>query len=329
MNDIAMKVVTGPFKIVKKSFLRLIIATLLIVGSRIVFVLSFKPSIEFTGGIQMTLSDVQQPETIVTHITEAITAAWLPESTVHVEDKDVALSLLVSLPFKDDNQVKEVGNLVSQALLNNKHIANEENIIWLSLNGPSVSGYMQSTAVQAIIVALILIAVYMAFSFASMRKHISPVTLALVAIGTMVFDISIPIGVYGLLMMIDATITVDTIFVIAILTTMWYSINDTIIVLDRIRENTQNNKDALESRQLMYGTLIETSLRQVIRRSMLTWLSTFLTVIAMYIFGEAAMKSFALIMGVGIIAGTLSSIFIASPLSYLLMGKWKKEMPRL
>ncbi len=324
-----MKIVTGPFKIIKKSFMWLIISGLLILWSWFIFMTSFRPSIEFTGGIQMTLSDVQEADTLTTHVKDAIVNAWFTETVVSKEDKGVATSLLISLPSLSDNQVKEIHSLVSQTLITSRHIASDENIIGSSINGPSVSDYMQSTAIQAIVIALILIALYMAFSFASMRKHISPITLALVAIGTMVFDISIPIGVYGIIMNFDATVTVDTIFVIAILTTMGYSINDTIIVLDRIRENTQNNKDALENRQLMYGTLIETSLWQVIRRSMLTGLSTFLCIIAMYIFGATAMRSFALVMGVGIIAGTLSSIFIAAPLAYLLMGKWKKEMTRL
>lgn len=324
-----MKIVEWPFKIVKKSFIWLTIGGLCIIASRAIFISAFRPSIEFTGWVQMTLSNAQQVETITTNIRDMIVSAWFPETTVNMENKEGIISLLVSLPSLSDDQVKEVNMLISQTLIDKGHITSDEDIIWSAINGPSVSSYMQSTAIQAIIIALILIALYMAFSFASMRKHISPITLAIVAIVTMIFDMSIPVGVYGFLMNIDATVTIDTIFVIAILTTIGYSINDTIIILDRIRENTQNNKDALENRQLMYGTLIETSLWQVIRRSILTWFSTFLAIVAMYIFGEAAMRSFALVMGVGIMAWTLSSIFIAAPLAYLLMGKWKKELHRL
>jgi preprotein translocase subunit SecF len=102
---------------------------------------------------------------------------------------------------------------------------------------------MKSSTVSALIVGILFIAIYMMFSFASMRKHISPLTLAFVAIATMIFDISIPTGAYALWMSMNHTVTVDTIFVIAIMTTIGYSINDTIIILDRIRENTAKNKE--------------------------------------------------------------------------------------
>jgi preprotein translocase subunit SecF len=131
-------------------------------------------------------------------------------------------------------------------LLAKGHITSEDNVIGLSLNGPSVSNYMKSSTINALTVGIIFIAVYMMFSFAGMRKHISPLTLAIVTIVTMLFDVSIPAGIYGLWMMIDPTVTVDTIFIIALMTTIGYSINDTIIILDRIRENTIKNKEGLE-----------------------------------------------------------------------------------
>lgn len=324
-----MKIVEWPFKIVKKSFIWLTIGGLCIIASRVIFVSAFKPSIEFTGWVQMTLSNTQKVDTITTDIKDAIVSAWFPETTVNMEDKEGIISLLVSLPSLSDDQVKEVNVLISQTLINKGHITSDEDIIWSAINGPSVSGHMQSTAIQAIIAALIMIAIYMAFAFASMRKYISPVTLAFVAIGTMIFDISMPIGVYGLLMMRDSTMVIDLIFIIAILATMAYSIGDTIVILDRIRENSKNSQESLDNRQLMYGTLIETSLRQVMRRSISTGVALFLTIIAMYIFGEWAMKAFAFTMGVGVIAGSCSSIFIAPSLVFLLTGKWKKELKRL
>ncbi|NOZ44278.1 MAG: hypothetical protein GXP45_03985 [bacterium] len=82
-------------------------------------------------------------------------------------------------------------------------------------------------------------AIYMLISFAGIRKYVKPEILAVVTIVTMIFDISIPIGAYGVWMMVNPTIQVDTIFIIAILTTMGYSINDTIIIFDRVRENMQ------------------------------------------------------------------------------------------
>ena len=99
---------------------------------------------------------------------------------------------------------------------------------------------MQSSAKNALIIGLILMAIYMMISFASIRKTMNPGILAGVTIATMIFDVSIPAGAYGLLMMFNSTVNIDTIFIIAVLANMGYSINDTIIIFDRIRENIQN-----------------------------------------------------------------------------------------
>jgi len=124
-------------------------------------------------------------------------------------------------------------------------------------------------------------AIYMMFSFSAIRKSIPPSTLAIVTIITMIFDVSIPAGAYGFLMMINNSVTVDTVFIIAVLTNMGYSINDTIIVFDRIRENIQNKNE----KNLVYGKIFDTSLWQTMRRSIGTSLSTLLVIVAMYIFG--------------------------------------------
>jgi SecD/SecF fusion protein len=123
-------------------------------------------------------------------------------------------------------------------------------------------------------------AIYMMFSFAAIRKAIPPSTLAVVTIITMIFDASIPAGAYGFLMMINNSITLDTVFIIAVLTNMGYSINDTIIVFDRIRENIQNKNE----KNIIYGKVFDDSLWQTMRRSIGTSLSTLLVIVAMYIF---------------------------------------------
>jgi SecD/SecF fusion protein len=123
-------------------------------------------------------------------------------------------------------------------------------------------------------------AIYMMFSFAAIRKAIPPSTLAVVTIITMIFDVSIPAGAYGFLMMINNSITLDTVFIIAVLTNMGYSINDTIIVFDRIRENIQNKNE----KNIIYGKVFDDSLWQTMRRSIGTSLSTLLVIVAMYIF---------------------------------------------
>lgn len=319
----------GLFKIIKRSFLWLICASLLTVWSLVLFFVNFKPSIEFTGGIQLSLQNLQNADTLPAKISTDLVEQWFVDPQVSLEQKQWSTELLVSLAFKDDAQVKEVSENVRKLLIDDKYIANEDDVLWAALNGPSVSSYMKSSTINAIIAWLILIAIYMMFSFVAMRKHISPLILAAVTIGTMIFDLAIPAGAYAIWMAFDASVTVNTTFILAILTIMGYSINDTIIILDRIRENTIKNKDSLDNGTMMYGTLIEISIWQTMRRSMGTSFTTFLVVVAMFIFGASVMREFAFTMGIGVIAWSLSSIFVGSPLVYLLLNKWKKELPKL
>lgn len=324
-----MKESIGLFKIIKRSFLWIIISVSLIIWSLLVFFLNFRPSIEFTWGIQLSVEDLQNKETVATDIQKALAQQWFENEQVRIEENNNISSILIALPFKDDNEVKEVSALINNTLLTNKHISSTDNIVGSSLNGPSVSSYMKSSAINAIWTGLILISIYMMFSFMSMRKYISPLTLAAVTIATAVFDLSIPSGAYGLWMAFNNNITVDTTFIIAILTIMGYSMNDTIIILDRIRENTIKFKDSLQKGTMLYGNLIETSIWQTMRRSLSTSGTVFVVVVAMYIFGQSVMKTFAFTMGVGVIAWSFSSLFLASPLVYLFLNVWRKELPKL
>lgn len=324
-----MKESQGLFKIIKRSFLWLTITGLVTIGAITIFFLNFRPSIEFTGGIQLSLNNINNQETLVDNLTKSLTEKWFENPQIHLEERGTTDSLLVSLAFKDDDQVKEVSTIVNKLLVDGKYIANEEDIIGSSLNGPSISEYMKSSAINAVLAWLILISVYMMFSFVSMRKHISPLTLAIVTMATMVFDLAIPAGAYGLWMAFNNSITVDTTFIISILTIMGYSINDTIIILDRVRENTVKYKEWLEKGTVLYGTLIENSVWQTMRRSLGTGIAVFIMVVAMFVFGASVMKTFAFTMGVGVIAGSFSSIFLASPLVYVLLNRWRKELPKL
>jgi preprotein translocase SecF subunit len=160
---------------------------------------------------------------------------------------------------------------------------------------------MQSAAIRAIVVGIMLMVIYMLFSFSTIRKTVPPSILAAVTVATMIFDISVPAGAYGLLMMINPTVQVDTVFIIAILTTMGYSINDTIIIFDRIREN-MGKAARSTTKGIIYGNVFESSLWQTMRRSVGTSLSILLVVIAMYAFGTRVIQLFAFTIGIGVIA---------------------------
>ena len=298
-------------------------------ASALLFVFNYRLSIEFTGGIELKLNQVQNQEMLVSSLKENLTTQGFEKPQVNIEQEGEITDLLISLPFNDDEQVKEISSSINKLLIEQGFIKNQDDIIGSALNGPSISSYMKSGAINAIIVGLILISIYIMFSFASVRKHISPLSLWGITILSMLFSIVVAIGMYTIWMMLDSTITVDTVFVISILTVMGYSINDTIIIMDRIRENLSKESDSLKNGTLLYGQLIEDSIWQTMRRSLGTGITVLLVTLTMFVFGTDMLQKFAFTVAAGIVAGTFSSLFLASPLTYIVLDKRKKELKRL
>ncbi|NLK96625.1 MAG: protein translocase subunit SecF [Epulopiscium sp.] len=163
---------------------------------------------------------------------------------------------------------------------------------------PTISTEMQLKALQALLVSSILMLIYITFRFKDWR-------FGLAAVLPLIHDVLIVLAVYSI-----GRVPVNNSFIAAILTIVGYSINDTIVVFDRIRENRKvAKKGDLEG-------LIDKSVSQTIVRSINTSVTTLLTITVLYFLGVASIKEFALPLIVGIISGTYSSIFIASPLWY-------------
>lgn len=303
---------------------------LVVAGAAVVsFFMNMRLSIEFTGGLQMTIDELHDKDQLTQQLNETLQAEY-PGINVGVQSSPAqnTTSLLLNIDIKDDMVVQDISRMVTQTLMTNNYISSEADILSQALNGPSVSEYIKTTALTAIILGLVFMIVYILISFREIRQTLSPALLALVVFVTMLFDMIIPAGAYGLLMMINPIIQVDMIFVIAMLTTMWYSINDTIIIMDRVRENMLSQGGAKKG-NVIYGHIFEKSIKQTLRRSLGTSGSTLAVIIALFIFGTGIVQNFAFTMGIGIIAGTYSSIFLAAPLLYILQGSFKKEYKKL
>jgi len=296
-------------------------------GAWLLFFINLNPSIDFTGGMQIRVANVLD-DSFEKNATSYLSEQWISEVTISTKAEESFTDIIIKTSTSDDNQVTQIANSVQSFLIEKNYIADETGIIQSSITGPSVGAYMQSAALRAVIIGIIFMVVYMLFSFSAIRKVVSPSILASVTIVTMLFDILIPAGAYGLLMLINPTIQVDTVFIIAILTIMWYSINDTIIIFDRIRENAEN-VIAEKNKNILYAKIFEDSIWQTMRRSIWTSVSTLMVVVAMYIFWTGVIKLFAFTTGIWVIAGTASSIFIAAPLAYLLLGKFSKEQKKI
>jgi preprotein translocase SecF subunit len=167
----------------------------------------------------------------------------------------------------------------------------------------TISTEMRRDAIIAVLIASIGILIYITFRFHDFK-------FGLAAVIALLHDVLIVFAVYVILY-----IPINNSFIAAMLTIVGYSINDTIVLFDRIRENQHTMKHG------DYRGVINTSISQTIARSINTSLTTFVMVFVLNLFGVASIKEFALPLMVGIISGTYSSIFIASPLWYLFKKK--------
>jgi preprotein translocase subunit SecF len=161
---------------------------------------------------------------------------------------------------------------------------------------PAFGQQLRNQALQAVVAALLIIVVFISFRF--------EFAFALAAMAALVHDILITTGFYAIVGREVSLVTV-----VAILTVLGYSIYDTIIIFDRIRENTPT----VGYNRRRFDETINRSIRQVIRRSIYTSIFSLIPITALLIFGESTLSDFAFALLVGIAAGTYSSIFIASP----------------
>jgi preprotein translocase SecF subunit len=125
---------------------------------------------------------------------------------------------------------------------------------------------------------------------------ISPAILALITVVTLLFDITIPSGAYGLLIAMDPTVQVDLVFIASILTIMGYSINDTIIIFDRVRENMHIHEGAIKTGKMSYMQIFEDSLWQTMRRSLGTSLAALIMIAMMWLLGAGLIKTFSYVI---------------------------------
>ena len=182
---------------------------------------------------------------------------------------------------------------------------------------PVISEELKRKAVWAIGLAMLAISLYIAFAFRKVSRPVSSWKYGVVTLITLVHDVIIPAGIFALLgKLIGATADIN--FVVALLFVMGFSVHDTIVVFDRVRENLILFKDKMK-----IGEIIDKSVMQTLHRSINTSLTVALVLVAIYLFGPAGTKLFVLTILIGIIAGTYSSILVGSPLLALWGRKGK------
>jgi|SRR5665213_3261268 len=199
-------------------------------------------------------------------------------------------------------------NLPQILSVNNKYPATVDSLDEI---GPTIGAQLKQDSVTAIGLVLLCILLFIAFAFRKVSKPISSWNYGLIALVTLLHDVIVPAGFFALLGHITGA-QVDTLFVTAILTVLGFSVHDTIVVFDRVRENLRINQE--KNRREDFADTAGRALGQTFTRSINTSLTVLLTLLALFILGPQSTQVFALTLLVGIIAGTYSSIFLATPL---------------
>ena len=310
----------------KKTFTIAIAAVVIFIVS--FFVRRLAQSIDFTGGRNYVVQFEKsvQPEDVRGIIAEAFPDCTTGALSLGTDNKTIRISTNYKIesnnPAVDDeaetilyNALKKA-NLVSQKSVEdfkNPDIRQGGSIISSSKVGPSVAKDITNGAIISVIIALAAIFLYILVRFRNIAFSIgSTVALAL--------DALVVIGLFSLLQgVLPFSLEVDQTFIGAILTVIGYSINDKVVVFDRIRENLR-----LHPKQDIQKVFND-SINQTLARTINTSLSTLIVLLCILFLGGKSIQPFAFAMTLGVVFGTLSSIFIASPIAYLVMGRKIKE----
>ena len=317
----------------KTTFTVAIVAAVVFIGSFVVRGLS--KSIDFTGGRNYVVQfeKAVEPEQIRTVLGDAFvnadgTKANTSAIAIGTDGRTIRVSTNYMIesnsPTVDDeaetilyNSLKKAG-LVSQQnveAFKNPDVRQGGSIISSTKVGPSVAKDITMGAIYSVLFALIAIFLYILLRFRNVAFSVGS-TIALA------FDALTVVGFYSLLWgLVPFSLEIDQTFIGAILTVVGYSINDKVVVFDRIRENMKLHPKG--DRQQLFNA----SINETLARTINTSTSTLIVLLCIFILGGDSIRSFAFAMILGVVFGTLSSIFIASPMAYLVLGRKIKEEP--
>lgn len=299
----------------------------------VVFILSFmfkgfSKSIDFTGGRNYVLRFEKpvQPEQVRNALEGAFGESNFSAIAIGVDGRNIRITTNYKIESNDQNVDDEVERILFNSLtkaglvtqtdiskFRNPDIREGGSIISSAKVGPSVAKDITQGAILSVIIAIIAIFLYILLRFRNVAFSLGS-TIALA------FDTLFVLGVYSLLWgLVPMSLEVDQTFIGAILTVIGYSINDKVVVFDRIRENM-----GLYAKRDRW-TLFNDSLNQTLARTINTGSATLLVLIICFFFAGESIRSFSLTMILGIVFGTFSSIFIAAPVAYLTLGKKERS----
>jgi SecD/SecF fusion protein len=264
--------------------------------------------VDFTEGTNIVMEVANDGSVSVDAVREALVGAGFENPVVQVssDDQSIANEFLIRVGETNNDAPADaaaatvaqrmqasLAPLAKDASPENVKVVNEQTV------GPAVGAQLRWDALQALIYAHIFIVLYLLFRFEA--------KFAAGAVVAIVHDVVISLGIYALL---GGELSLNV--VAAVLTIIGYSLNDTIVIFDRIREDTK----LYRGKGLTFGDIINKAVNETLSRTILTSLLTLFVVIVLFLFGGDSINDFALVMIIGLIAGSYSTVFIASPVAY-------------
>lgn len=266
---------------------------------------------DFTGGTFVQVS-YGTPAPHIEEMNTMLEAAGIPNYSVRSAG-DAAFDI------KAGTLTNEMRGALTELLSFNG--AYSPNITRLTEVGPTIGQELRAKALYAIVLVIVAILLFIAFAFRKVSRPISSWVYGMIAVITLAHDVIVPLGFFALLGHYFGA-QADTLFVTAILTILGFSVHDTIVVFDRVRENLKINHD--RNLHESFEFIVGKSLNQTLVRSINTSLTVLITLLVLFFVGPTSTQDFALTLLVGIIAGTYSSICLASPL-LVVWEKWQTK----
>lgn len=287
------------YQIIKRRNIFLSLAGLAMIASICaLFFWGLNFGIDFTGGSLLEV-EYKNYQPSITEVQDSLKNANLHNLIVQPTNDSIIVR------FKENTELAHQSALDGlRGLVKDKKDASFRELQFNAV-GPSIGEELKSKSFNATAIVFIMIIVFISFAFRRVSKPVASWKYGVAAIIALIHDILFILGVFAVLGHFFG-VEVNTPFIAAVLTVLGYSVSDTIIVFDRIRENLPKSRDDFEN-------TINNSINQTMTRSINTSLSSVLALLAVLFFGGDTIKDFALALIIGIFIGTYSSIFIASP----------------
>ncbi len=269
-----------------------------IISVLVIFTWGLKPGIDFTGGSLMEIEfSKERPATEV--VVKAFEDKDIRNTTIQKSEDNI---LIIRTAFLDEEKHQEILKQIES-------VSKDENIIEKRFEtiGASISKQLRERAILSIIFVSLAIILYVAYAFRKVSQPVKSWKYGIMSLVAVFHNLLLVMGIFAVLGRFKG-VEVDTAFVVALLTVLGYSINDTIVVFDRIRENLIHRGNR------SFADVVNDGLNQSLFRSINTTVTTLFTLTALFFFGGPTIHNFVLALIIGVAAGSFSSIFIAAPL---------------